>query len=98
MSKEKYYNKIKRFVYRKFDELEVFESDNGNNIYLRYKNEEDAKVRIEKNSGIVYYNYKFREKTLKLIPFEYTDFQIFLSRWVENTFQMKVKHTLMKYL
>ncbi len=38
MSKEEYYSKIKKIVYRKFDELEVVERNDGDDIYLHYKN------------------------------------------------------------
>jgi len=37
MSKEKYYNKIKRFIYKRFNELELIERNNGEYLYLRYK-------------------------------------------------------------
>jgi len=45
MSKEEYYSKIKKIIYRKFDELEVVKRNRGNNLYLRYKNEEYAQIR-----------------------------------------------------
>ena len=93
MSKEEYYSKIKRFVYKRFNELEVVERDNGNFLYLRYKNKGYAEILIKKISGEVYYDYEFKDKFFKIINLEKVDFEILLGRWVEDTFQMKVNHT-----
>jgi len=93
MSKEKYYNKIKRFVYRKFEDLEVAERNDGNDLYLHYKNKQYGEILIKKISGEVYYNYEFNDKFFKIINLEKVDFEILLGRWVEDTFQMKVNHT-----
>ena len=92
MSKEEYYSKIKRYIYRKFKELEVVERDNGNVLYIRYNNEIYAQILIEKKSGFVYYSYRLSNKIYKTIRLEETDFEIFLKSWVEETFQVKVKH------
>ena len=93
MSKEKYYNKIKRFVYRKFEDLEVAERNDGNDLYLHYKNKQYGEILIKKISGEVYYDYEFKDKFFKIINLEKVDFEILLGRWVEDTFQMKVNHT-----
>jgi hypothetical protein len=95
MSKEEYYSKIKRFVYRKFDELEVTERNKRNDLYLHYKNNEYAEILIKKKSGEVYYNYNYElsDKFFMTINLEKVDFEILLGRWVEDTFQMKVNHT-----
>lgn len=93
MDNEQYYNRIKRFVYGKFDELEVIELSEGNDLYLRYKDQEHAEIRIIKKVGIVYYSYKFSDKLKKYIRLERSDFVILLKRWVEETFQIKVYKT-----
>lgn len=93
MSKEEHYNKIKDWVYGKFDNLEVIESEYGDNIHLQYKNDKYAQIRIVKQSGSVYYYYKFGEKICNMIRFDKVDFEILLSRWVEEKFQMKVNET-----
>ena len=98
MSKEEYYSKIKRFVYKRFNELEVFESTDGKKILLHYKNKGYAEILIKKISGEVYYNYEFKDKFFKIIKLEKVDFEILLGRWVEDTFQMKVSHTQIDYV
>ena len=90
MSKEEYYSKIKRFVYRKFDELEVTERNDYDTLVLH--NEDYYEILIEKKSGFVYYSYRLSNKIYKTIPLEETDFELLLKRWVEDTFQVKVKH------
>ena len=93
MSKEEYYSKIKRFVYKRFNELEVIDRDNGNILYLRYKNEEYAQIKIDKNSGRVFYYKGFRDKINKIFRLEEIDFNILLKKWVEDTFQIKAINT-----
>jgi len=97
MSKEQYYNKIKIFIYRKFEELEVVERDKGNVLYIRYNNEIYAQILIEKKSGKVYYSYRLSKKMYKIIPLETTDFEILLKRWVEDTFKIKVINIKMRF-
>ena len=93
MSKEEYYTKIKRHVYRKFDELEVSKRNDGNDIFLHYNNDEYAKILIQKNSGYVYYYSGFRNKIINPITLKIVDFEILLKQWVEDTFKMKVIDT-----
>jgi hypothetical protein len=90
MSKEEYYSKIKRFVYRKFNELEVVERNLGDALFLRYNNEPYAQIRINIKSGNVYYYRNFRNKFIKVIHMENSDFEILLGKWIEETFQIKV--------
>ena len=93
MNKEQYYNKIKKFVSRRFDELEVTERNKRNDLYLHYKNNEYAEILIKKKSGEVYYNHEFKYKFFKTIRLEKVDFEILLGKWVEDTFKMKVINT-----
>ena len=89
MSKEEYYSKIKKIIYRKFDELEVVKRNRGNNLYLRYKNEEYAQIRINKKSVFVYYSYTLSDKICKIFQLEKRDFEIILRAWIEDTFKIK---------
>jgi hypothetical protein len=90
MDKEEYYNKIKRFIYKRFNELEVIEHNNGNLIYLHYKNEGHVEVIIQKEFGSVLNYYKFRQKICKMVDLKVVDFEILLNRWVEDTLKIKV--------
>lgn len=92
MRKEQYYNSIKRFVYRKFDELKVFQSNDGNVLYLHYKNDDDVQIRIYKNTRTVNCYFGFKIKIAKVISLNDADFEILLSRWIEDKFQIKVRN------
>ena len=93
MSKEEYYSKIKRFVYNRFNKLEVIERNDGNTLYLRYDNEQYAKIGIDKKLGWVLYSNRFRNNINKIFQLEEIDFEIFLKKWIEDTFQIKVINT-----
>jgi hypothetical protein len=93
MRKEKYYNIIKKYIYRKFDVLEVVKRNDGNTLYLRYKNNEYAEIIINKKFGEVYYYSEYKKKICYMIGINQVDFEILLKSWVEETFQMKVSYT-----
>ena len=93
MRKEEYYNIIKKYIYRKFDVLEVVERNDGNTLYLRYKNNKYAEIIINKKFGEVYYHSEYKKKICYMIGVNQVDFEILLKSWVEETFQMKVSYT-----
>lgn len=92
MNKEKFYSGIKKTMYRKFNELDVVVSNDGNYIYLRYKNDEHAQVVIYREFGLVNYYCGFIEKFFKLFPMKRLDFEVLLSRWIKDTFKIKMKN------
>lgn len=90
MDKEKFYNKIQIWIYRKFDELEVSESSDGTIICLRYKDNAYIQVSIEKTYNQIIYNAAFRDNISKQIRLQKRDFETLLSNWIKKTFKMKV--------
>ena len=92
MNKEKFYTGIKNTMYRKFNELNVVISNDGNYIYLKYKNDGYAQVVIYKELGYVYCYSGIIEKFFKLFPMTRADFEVLLSRWVKDTFKVKIKN------
>jgi hypothetical protein len=90
MSKDRLYKGIKNIIYREIDSLQVSERNDGIYVYLHYKNPDRAQIVIEKNSGWVFYYYRFKDKIFKKIPLENRDFEILLEQWVEDKFQIKV--------
>ena len=93
MSKEEYYSKIKRFVYRKFEELKVRKRNDGNDIYLNYNDAKYDQIIVNKNSGYVYYYSEYKNKICYMIGVNQVDFEILLKYWIEDTFKMEVKDT-----
>ena len=92
MKNEEYYNKIKGFLYKKFDALEV--KDTGTVLDLRNKKTRSLEISIFKKSGGVYYAYEFSDKFCKYFSLKKIDFQIILKMWVENKFKIKVNGML----
>lgn len=93
MCKEKFYARIKHTIYRKFNELELVERNDGNDLHFRYKDEEYPEIRVEKKPGELYYYTKFKDKITKQIPMSEDDFEVILNRWAEDKFKMKFKDT-----
>lgn len=94
MDNEKLYDVIKNTLYGKFNELEEIEHNDDNYVYLRYKNDDYSQILIDKKMGEVYYYSGFRNNILKLIPMEKLEFETLLSRWIKDTFQIKVNDIL----
>ena len=91
MNKEKYYNKIKAYVYRQFDKLKIKKSKFHNStIYLYYEKNIQYQIRIEKYTGEVRYDYNLEDNINKIIPIARIDFQILLAKWINDKFQIKV--------
>lgn len=97
MDNEKLFYVIKNTLHRKFNELEVFESNDVNDIYLHYKNEEYSQIRINKEFGNVHYYYAYKDKICKMIPMANPYFAIVLIRWIEDKFQTKVNETRLDF-
>lgn len=91
MDKEQYYNSIKNLLYKKFDELKLYDNPNGLVSYLHYDRDDYAQIRIFKHTGRVFYYHGFAKKLFKFIRLEYEDFEIILGRWVEEKFKIHVK-------
>ena len=88
---EEYYNKIKAFVYRKFDKLTIKKNVYNTSImYLYYEKNAYYEIMIEKNTGKVIYYYGLENNINKIIPITRVDFQILLEKWINDKFQIKV--------
>lgn len=93
MDRETFYIAIKKTIYRKFNELEVVERNDGDVLHFRYKDEEYPQIRVEKKPHELYYYEKFRNKITKLIPMSDREFEIILNKWAEDKFKMKFNDT-----
>jgi len=97
MNKEKLYGGIKKTMYRKFNKLEMVERNDGDTLYLGYKNDEYAEIVIDKKSGEVYYHFEYKNKICNMIGVNQVDFEVLLGRWIEDTFKIKVEHIGIDY-
>ena len=81
---EKVIYKWFEMTYQTYDNLEHDDS-----IYLYYEGERYAEIRIDKKSKFIDYNWKFYEEFSEIIHIERNVFQGFMSKWVEDTFNLK---------
>ena len=95
---KKLYNAIKRWIYRKLDELEPIEMLQPNTIFLGYKNDNKTQLKIAKTSGFVLYSRYFLNEIRKYISIKRDDFEIFLRCWVKDRYQMDVNEHLIGVL
>ena len=91
MDKEKYYNKIRDWVYNKFDKLSISDDSDDIITYLQFKTKNSPQVTIYHNTGTVHYVLDtFRNKIGKKFGIEDADLEIFLRKWIEDKFEMEV--------
>jgi hypothetical protein len=90
MSENKLYIKVIRWFYMKFDQLIVTADENR--IILSSKDNKSKFVRIYiyDDEILVYYYAGFRYYLTKIIPLETSDFELFLVKWIEEKFGLKI--------
>jgi len=72
---------------------EVVDEDTGD-IYLRESGDRYGKVLIEKKSSECRVEYSFWEEFSDLFSLQYGEVQSIITRWVEETYQLKGIYTI----
>ena len=90
MNNKQLYNGIKRWIYRKLNQLEVTERNDGKMLFLRQGSY--IQIIIIKDAGEVICMSPLYDKIHKLTPLKEIDVKIFVKMWVEETFNIEVKH------
>ena len=90
MRENNLYIKVIRWFYMKFDQLIVTADENR--IILSSKDNKSKFVRIYiyDDEILVYYYAGFRYYLTKIIPLETSDFELFLVKWIEEKFGLKI--------
>ena len=73
--------------------LEEVVKDNGD-IYLRESGDIYAKVWIQKKSSQCWVDWEFWRDFSELFSLEFSETQSFITRWVEDTYQLKGIYTI----
>ena len=76
-------------------DLEEVVKDNGD-IYLRESGDEYAKVWIKKKSSECWVDKSFWDEFSELFSLQYGEVKSIITRWVEDTYQLKGIYTLWK--
>lgn len=89
MNNEKSYIQIRKWFYHKFDMLTFYATNEKINLY---DIEEDSVVRVYliNNEGEIFYYEDFMLDLVKIIPISISDFELFLTSWIEDKFKIKV--------
>ena len=74
--------------------LEEFVDKYTGDIYLREYGDIYVKVWIQKKYSICWVDFDFWEEFSELFSLEFSDTQSFITRWVEDTYQLKGIDTL----
>ena len=70
--------------YQTYDKLEYDDS-----IYLYYEGQKYADIVIYKKHNNIYYNSYFKNEFSEIFPIELDEFNQFISKWVEDTFNLR---------
>lgn len=77
---------INKWFDLKYDTYDNLEYDGS--IYLYYKGEIYADIRIIKSHKLIVYKSNFYEEFSNVISINYFDFNYFISRWIEKKFNL----------
>ena len=77
-------------------ELEEVVKDNGD-IYLRESGDKYAKVWIQKKLSECRIHYYFWDEFSELFSLQYGETESFITKWVEDTYQLKRIYTIRTY-
>ena len=87
-------SKLDKVIFKYLDNQDFIKIEKGNRIYfINSEDEEYAKIRYDKNDGWCYIYYVLVTEISNFFSLEYSDSEEVISRWVENTLQMKVTNT-----
>ena len=88
-------NKLEKIIFKFLDEKHFFIKETPDNYYfLENEDDEYDQIRIIKNDMVCYVNYNLFEEIESFFSLTRTDSKDVLTRYVENTLNIKVSNTL----
>jgi len=92
-------NKLEKIIFKFLDEKNFIIKETPDNYYfLENEDDEYAQIRIIKNDMVCYANYNLFEEIGSFFSVTYTDSKGVLTRYVENTLNIKVSNTDFTFL
>ena len=87
-------DRFNEIIFNYLDNKNFIKVDKGKNIYfLNFKKDKFAQIRYDKNNEFCYIFYKLVDEISSLFSMGKFDSEKVISKWVENTLQMKVSYT-----
>ena len=87
-------SKFDKVIFKYLDNQDFIKIEKHNKIYfVNSENDQYADIRYDKNDGRCYIYNALITEISNFFSLEYSDSKEVISRWVENTLQMKVTKT-----
>ena len=91
-------SQIDRVIFRYLDNQDFIQIKSRDSIFfVNSEGDEYAQIRYDKKNGWCYISWKFVGEISSFFSLDESDSEQVIGRWVENTLQMRVTHTLAPY-
>ena len=88
-------SQIDKVIFKYLNHQDFIQIDKDDNIYfVNSENDQYAQIRFDKDSGWCFIEYDLNKEISSFFSLQSSDSKQVISRWVENTLQMKVTNTL----
>ena len=83
-----------KVIFKYLDNQDFIQIETDDNIYFtNSEGDEHAQVRYDKRNGVCYIYWKLIQEISHFFSIEYSDSELVIGRWAENSLQMKVSET-----
>jgi hypothetical protein len=87
-------SQIDKVIFKYLDNQDFIQIETDDNIYFtNSEGDEHAQVRYDKRNGVCYIYWKLIKEISHFFSIEYSDSELVIGRWSENSLQMKVSET-----
>ena len=91
-------SKLESVIFLYLDNQDFIPIEKGDKIYfVNSEGDKYAQIRYDKEYGWCYIHYMLVDEISRFFSLEQNDSKEVIGRWVENTIQMRVTHTLQSY-
>jgi hypothetical protein len=83
-----------KVIFKYLDNQDFIQIEADDNIYFtNSEGDEYAQVRYDKRNGVCYIYWKLIKEISHFFSIEYSNSELVIGRWAENSLQMKVSET-----
>ena len=87
-------SQLDKVIFKYLDNQDFIQIETDDNIYFtNSEGDEHAQVRYDKRNGVCYIYWKLIQEISHFFSIEYSDSELVIGRWSENSLQMKVSET-----
>jgi len=85
---------LESVIFLYLDNQDFIPIEKGDNIYFNSEGDEYSQIRYDKSDGWCYIYWKLIGEISSFFSLEESESEKVIGRWVENTIQMRVTHTI----